>query len=1126
MAGNTIKGSEGIKQLTELYASLAKQIDLATQETNEFLSTTQKLPSQYIKSLEKLKTTQSGVSKGMDELTEKQKKVTAEQKESARVAREKIKVDARLTQATSKGAKELQKSRFELQKVRREQKLNIEGASALTGAFRKQTIILNRMIAQFKDVVFVEGAASKKALELERAITKLGGKIRATEQRAGQFGRTVGNYPQRFKLAASAVRSLASAMGLVGGAFLFVRVMRDAFDTVVKFNRQLIAVQKTTNLSSDEIKLFKNEVIELGLAMKGVSIQGLLQSSEVAGQLGIKGRENILGFAKAVELLKVSAKGIGEEAVVDFAKFIEVSKDSAENADRLASVITDLGNNFSTTEREIISSAIEIQKGTQLYNISAEAVLGLAAASSSLGVQDQAARTSIRKTLGVIQQSIFTGKNLNEVLKLTNLTEKELSEQFEKDGSQVFIKFLKGLKDINDSGGNTSGILKDMKLSGDRVAPTILSLAEKHERTARAVNSASEEYINNIALQREADLAAGSLSSIMGDLADNWDGFILSVESGDGPLSKFLVTSIKVLNTAIALNRILLTLNPEREKQNRVIDASFESTKKLLEAQERSLPVLQSVLKTEEKRLAFLRTQEKFNKLSEDELKLNFKKQLQTIGTIRALREVISATKAETNAIEKQKETIIDQLLVLDKSLKRMDLEKMTLSELKSRLIALNKVRKDGLNILKGSVAAHNKLIAELKEERDTTAQTAAEYEEFNKQIEALEKNLKRLKEAAEAVSEIDPITPGEIVIDEDEIKRSSELLHAANVFRIKEKKAADQAIVLLEMDTQQAIRELRKKTSEFTNNLNKEQKDDLKEALEFQLKLEKELQESKKDLIFTGIESIFEARVNAVDREIEQNRRLFADLLDNASLTEEQRSQLEAEREQKEEQLLEKKQKREQEAFIVQQGLAVAEIAINLAQTISAINLAAATIDAVTLGIGGAIYRAANIPIAIGIAAAQTGIVLAQTLAGFKEGGIAPGGDILVNDNETSNFKEVIRTPAGKILKPQKRNTVIDPPKGSEIFKSENEFTEQLNRELAFNGILSSVNALSSNRNNNNFNDERIVAELRSLKKTIDNSEASQIIFDERGVNKYIVRNNARIKILNNRFIGRGRKV
>ncbi len=1082
MAGNTIKGAEGIRQLTDLYNALSKQIDLATKETKEFLSSTQKLPSEYIKAIEKLRTTQSGLGVKLDEVTAKQKKLTAEQKESARIANQKVKISAQLTKATKKEALELAKLQVELRQVRRNAREIAIVSSSLSNEFEKQAIRLVRLRRRYKGVALAQGENSKAALRLKGRIDRLDASTKRVKDSVSIFRRNMNSTTIAMRSAVRGARALASAMGIMGGAFLIVSVVRQAFNTLREFDRQAIAVQKTTELTSEQIKIFKQDVIDLALSIRGLSIQGLLKSSEVAGQLGIKGSKNILAFAKSVELLKISAKGIGEESVAQFAKFIEVSKDSAENADRLASVITDLGNNFATTEKEIIKSAVEIQKGTQLYNISAQAVLGLAAASSSLGVQDQAARTSIRKTLGVLQQAIFTGKNLTQVLQLTGLSEKELSEQFEKDASSVLLKFLKGLKSINDAGGNTSLILDEMKLAGDRVAPTILSLAEKHERTAEAINRANAEYDANEAALREAGLAAQSLDVHIKDLGKSWDALILSIEKGDGILASFLKKTIIAANAAIKFFLITTRdFTKEAQTQIKLREELIKLTLAGNDATTTELEIIQQI--------------GRINSLNNKELR----------DAILAINE---KAKAEEDRIK-----LIEQILALEKNtLSQAELEKKSLEELITLLSSLTAIRENTIVTLEGSVKAYKKLISELETERDMLATNSNQYEAYNKQIEAAEKNIKQLTEAIKAVNELQAVSP--FGIDEDEILKSTEALQ----------KAKDDER-LLEIQHAQAIQAIREGTLEHAGALTKEQTAIIKDALDLQLRLEQEFEESKKDLIFEGIEGIFEARVNAVDREIEENRRVFADLLNNANLTEEQRSQLEAERDQKEEELLKKKQEREQQAFIVQQGLAVAEIALNLAQTITAINLAAAAIDAITLGIGGAIYRAANIPIAIGTAAAQTGIVLAQTIAGFKEGGIAPGGKILVNDSGTTSYKEVIRTPDGKVSRPQERNTVISPPKGTEIFKSESEFTRQLNKELAFNGILPIVNKFSTS-NNNSLNDDRIVDELKSLKKVIKTADTSQIIFDERGISKYIKRNDARIKILNNRFIGKGKKI
>ena len=206
-----------------------------------------------------------------------------------------------------------------------------------------------------------------RALKLKTLeIQKLDGALKRTDASVGKFQRNVGNYSSAMRGAAGAARNLAGAMGLVGGAFLIVQVIRDAFNTLRTFDKQLIAVRKTTDLSGKDLKLFSGEVVNLGLKLKGISIQGLLKSAEIAGQLGIRGRRNILKFSKTIEQLRLTSNIAGEESARAFAKFIEISKDTVENADRLGSVITELGNNFATTESEILANSLEIQRAASI----------------------------------------------------------------------------------------------------------------------------------------------------------------------------------------------------------------------------------------------------------------------------------------------------------------------------------------------------------------------------------------------------------------------------------------------------------------------------------------------------------------------------------------------------------------------------------------------------------------------------------------------------------------------------------------------------------------------------------------------------------------------------------------
>ena len=361
----------------------------------------------------------------------------------------------------------------------------------------------------------------------------------------GRFQRNVGNYPRAMGSAATAVKSLSSAMGLMGGAFLFVQVMREAFNTVLEFDRQLIAVEKTTNMTDSEINLFKEDVVSLGVELKGISIQGLLKASEVAGQLGIKGRDNILKFSKVVQQLGLTSDIIGDESVRNFAKFIEVSTDTVENADRLGSVITQLGNNFATTENQILKNSTEIQKALAIYDATAQGVLGLGAATSALGAEAEQSRSALQSTFKVLNDGAATGKNLDRILKITGQSAAEFREQFGRDSVATFQTFIKGLARTADEGENLSITLRDLNLDEKRTEAVIGVLSKNYDVLADSLSQASTEYETNTALKLEADKAAKSLSSIIGDLGDSFDGLVLSIDKGDGAFSRFLKSALE-----------------------------------------------------------------------------------------------------------------------------------------------------------------------------------------------------------------------------------------------------------------------------------------------------------------------------------------------------------------------------------------------------------------------------------------------------------------------------------------------------------------------------------------------------------------------------------------------------
>ena len=140
-------------------------------------------------------------------------------------------------------------------------------------------------------------------------------------------------------------------------------------------------------------------------------------------------------------------------------------------------------------------------------------------------------------------------------------------------------------------------------------------------------------------------------------------------------------------------------------------------------------------------------------------------------------------------------------------------------------------------------------------------------------------------------------------------------------------------------------------------------------------------------------------------------------------------------------------------------------------------------------------------------IAAAQIGFILAQQVPAYKEGTKGKGhkgGYAIVGDGGES---ELITTPGGKSFWSPSTSTLVDLPKGSQVFNQ-----KQLSQELFLGTALSRQGRQSSGS-------DRVVERLASIESALMGLPITQLNMDERGFEKYIRTPKRTTKILNNRF-------
>lgn len=337
-----------------------------------------------------------------------------------------------------------------------------------------------------------------------------------------------------------------AGLALTGTMGVFVK-------QAVDFEQGLAGVQKTTNASNEEMVVLEENIREMAKVMP-IATNELLALGEQAGQLGIA-QSDIAEFTEVMVMMGTATNLSAEEAGESFARFVNITGHGMEGLDKLGSTVVHLGNNFATTESEIMNLAMGLAGSLSTVGVAEADILGLSAGMSALGINAERGSSSMSKMFIEMAKDVQTGSgNLKKFAEVSGVTMKEFQQAFEKDAMGAMEMFIAGLGKMDDAGGNLLGTLEDMGINEIRLRDTILRLAGGHEVLSDAIKTSNEGYSEGTALQEEYDILAQTTASQieiaknkmkdMGltigqslvpafiDLMDNSDALIGSIEKG------------------------------------------------------------------------------------------------------------------------------------------------------------------------------------------------------------------------------------------------------------------------------------------------------------------------------------------------------------------------------------------------------------------------------------------------------------------------------------------------------------------------------------------------------------------------------------------------------------------
>ena len=423
-------------------------------------------------------------------------------------------------------------------------------------AIEAQKSVLDQMKKSFDALEPGTAKFDKAAAEIERENAKLAameGQLRSVQQaliavgKENSFANRINKFGDGLIKSGDKIKTFGDNVSSLGGKLTtgltlpLVASVGMVTKAAVDYESAFAGVKKTVDETATvSYKNLSDGIRQMAKELPASAVE-IANVAEVAGQLGIKA-EDILTFSRTMIDMGESTNLSAEEAATAIAKIANILGLTSDEYGRFGASVVDLGNNFATTERDIVEMTNRLAAGGKLAGLTAPDILGLATAMSSVGIEAEAGGTAMTQTLTAIGNAIsLTGKgaadDLNLIAKTAGMTSEEFQQAWKEKPVVALQSFIRGLKDAQEKGVNMNAILAQLGMTGIRQSNMLKSLALASDKMGDAVDRSNKAWKDNTALTNEAnkryETTESQLKMFKNQVTD------LAIEFG-GPLLKAL----------------------------------------------------------------------------------------------------------------------------------------------------------------------------------------------------------------------------------------------------------------------------------------------------------------------------------------------------------------------------------------------------------------------------------------------------------------------------------------------------------------------------------------------------------------------------------------------------------
>ena len=269
------------------------------------------------------------------------------------------------------------------------------------------------------------------------------------------------------------------------------------------FESSFAGVRKTVDATEAQFEKLSQGFRDMAKEIP-VNVNELNRVGEAAGQLGIR-TENILDFTRTMADLGVATNLSAEQAATSLARLANITGLPQDQFDRLGSTIVALGNNFATTEAEIVEMGLRIAGAGEQIGLAEGQILAISTALSSVGISAEAGGTAISKVMINMASAVSSGgESLQQFASVAGMSGQDFARAFRDDAAAAINSFVVGLGDMQDSGGDVLGTLAAMGIEEVRMRDALLRAASAGDLLSEALDLQGSAWTENTALAEEA----------------------------------------------------------------------------------------------------------------------------------------------------------------------------------------------------------------------------------------------------------------------------------------------------------------------------------------------------------------------------------------------------------------------------------------------------------------------------------------------------------------------------------------------------------------------------------------------------------------------------------------------